>query len=81
MYFPVVELSLTFRRPARFGQVVEVRTRLSELSSRALLFRYWVLGEEGLLAEGFTRHLCQVGGRAARIPEDILKALSVLDLG
>ncbi len=81
IYFPVVELCLTFRKPARFGEVVEVRTRLGEVSSRGLLFRYQVLREGALLAEGFTRHLCQVGGKAARIPEDIHRALSVLDLG
>lgn len=81
VYFPVVELSLTFRAPARFGEVVEVKTRLAELSSRALLFRYRVEREGALLAEGLTRHLCQVGGRAARIPEDLLKLLDVLRLG
>ena len=70
VFFPVVELGLTFRAPAR----------LAELSSRALLFRYRVEREGVLLAEGFTRHLCQVGERAARIPEDIYRALSVLHL-
>jgi acyl-CoA thioester hydrolase len=80
VFFPVVELGLTFRAPARFGEEVEVRTRLAELSSRALLFRYRVEREGALLAEGFTRHLCQVGGRAARIPQDIYQALSVLHL-
>ncbi|WP_018111634.1 acyl-CoA thioesterase [Thermus igniterrae] len=79
--FPVVELSLVFRAPARFGEEIAVRTRLAELSSRALLFRYRVEREGALLAEGFTRHLCQVGGRAARIPEDLHRALSVLHLG
>lgn len=48
VFFPVVELGLTFRAPARFGEVVEVRTRLAELSSRALLFRYRV-EREGVL--------------------------------
>lgn len=80
VFFPVVELGLTFRAPARFGEEVEVRTGLAELSSRALLFRYRVEREGVLLAEGFTRHLCQVGERAARIPEDIYRALSVLHL-
>ena len=35
VFFPVVELGLTFRAPARFGEEVEVRTRLAELSSSA----------------------------------------------
>lgn len=81
VFFPVVELLLTFRAPARFGEEVLVRTRLAGLSRRDLLFRYRVEREGVLLAEGFTRHLCQVGGRAARIPEDLYQALSVLHLG
>ncbi|RTH34997.1 esterase [Thermus scotoductus] len=81
VFFPVVELGLTFRAPARFGEEVLVRTRLAHLSRRDLLFRYRMEREGTLLAEGFTRHLCQVGEKAGRIPEDIYQALSVLHLG
>ncbi|ULR41710.1 thioesterase family protein [Thermus sp. NEB1569] len=81
VFFPVVELGLTFRVPARFGEEVLVRTRLAHLSRRDLLFRYRVEREGTLLAEGFTRHLCQVGEKAGRIPEDLYQALSVLHLG
>ncbi|MBW6393870.1 acyl-CoA thioesterase [Thermus sp. SYSU G05001] len=81
VFFPVVELGLTFRAPAHFGEEVLVRTRLAHLSRRDLLFRYRVEREGTLLAEGFTRHLCQVGEKAGRIPEDIYQALSVLHLG
>jgi acyl-CoA thioester hydrolase len=81
VFFPVVELGLTFRAPARFGEEVLVRTRLAHLSRRDLLFRYRVEREGTLLAEGFTRHLCQVGEKAGRIPEDLYQALSVLHLG
>jgi acyl-CoA thioester hydrolase len=81
VFFPVVELGLTFRAPARFGEEVLVRTRLAHLSRRDLLFRYRVEREGTLLAEGFTRHLCQVGEKDGRIPEDLYQALSVLHLG
>lgn len=81
VFFPVVELGLTFRAPARFGEEVLVRTRLAHLSRRDLLFRYRVEREGMPLAEGFTRHLCQVGEKAGRIPEDLYQALSVLHLG
>ncbi|WP_038056498.1 acyl-CoA thioesterase [Thermus amyloliquefaciens] len=81
VFFPVVELGLTFRAPARFGEEVWVRTWLERLSRRDLTFRYRVEREGVLLAEGFTRHLCQVGERAGRIPEDIYQTLSVLHLG
>ncbi len=67
--FAVVELGLVYRRPARFGDRVEVETWLSEASSRTLRYQYRVWKGEALLAEGFTRHLCQdARGRAVRIP-------------
>lgn len=73
--FPVVALGVTYRAPARFGEEVSVHTALAEVTSRALLFRYGVEGPRGLLAEGFTRHLCQIGGKAARIPEALYRRL------
>ena len=81
VYFPVVELALRFRAPARFGEEVLVRTRLVHLTPRDLRFRYRVEGPAGLLAEGETRHLCQMGGRAVRIPEAIHARLKVLQSG
>ncbi|RDI95565.1 acyl-CoA thioesterase [Meiothermus sp. QL-1] len=75
--FAVVELGLTYRQPARFGEVVEVEVWLAELSSRALRYQYRVWRGEVLLAEGFTRHLCQDRqGRATRIPPAIAQRLA-----
>ncbi|MCS7059381.1 MAG: acyl-CoA thioesterase [Meiothermus sp.] len=74
--FAVVELGLTYRRAARFGEVVEVEVWLAELASRTLSYRYRVWRGEALLAEGFTRHLCQdARGKAARIPSHIAQVL------
>ncbi len=70
--FAVVELGLTYRQPARFGDTVEVEACLTEATSRTLRYAYRVWRESTLLAEGFTRHLCQSPqGRAMRIPEAI----------
>ncbi len=70
--FAVVEIGLTYRHPARFGDQVEVETWLSEASSRTLKYQYRVWKGETLLAEGFTRHLCQdSGGKAVRIPPSV----------
>lgn len=67
--FAVVEIGLVYRSPARFGDVVEVETWLSEATSRTLQYRYRVWKGQTLLAEGFTRHLCQdARGKAVRIP-------------
>lgn len=74
--FAVVEIGLTYRSPARFGDVVEVETWLSEATSRTLHYRYRVWKGQTLLAEGFTRHLCQnPRGKAVRIPAVIAETL------
>jgi acyl-CoA thioester hydrolase len=82
--FAVVELGLTYRHPARFGDLVAVETWLSEVSSRTLRYQYRVWKDETLLAEGFTRHLCQdARGKAVRIPASVagvmLQHLSLLN--
>ncbi|GIW23968.1 thioesterase family protein [Meiothermus sp.] len=75
--FAVIELGLTYRNPARFGDRLEVETWLCETSSRTLRYQYRVWRGETLLAEGFTRHLCQdTRGKAVRIPPDISSRLS-----
>jgi len=74
--FAVVELGLVYRYPARFGDRLEVETWLSEASSRTLRYEYRVWRGQTLLAEGFTRHLCQdLRGRAVRIPATVADPL------
>ncbi|MER3483813.1 MAG: esterase [Meiothermus sp.] len=76
--FAVIELGLTYRHPARFGEVVEVETWLGEASSRVLRYQYRLWKGGTLLCDGFTRHLCQeFSGKALRIPADLLEVLSV----
>jgi len=79
--FPVVGLGLTYRKPARFGEVLEVEVWLSDLSPRALTFAYRVLREGEVLAEGWTRHVPMAGGRAVRMEAELLGRLSVLKSG
>lgn len=73
---PVVELGVTYRAPASFGQVVAVSCELSGLASRAASFRYAVEWNGRLLAEGYTRHVCcDLDGRVVPFPENLRKLL------
>ncbi len=75
--FAVVELGLIYRNPARFGDRVEIETWLAECTSRTLRYEYRVWKDDRLLAEGFTRHLCQdARGKAQRIPQAMVQVLS-----
>jgi acyl-CoA thioester hydrolase len=59
MHLPVVDASIRYRAPARFDDVLEVATTLSELKAASLRFEYRLHRAETdgplLIAEGMTR--------------------------
>jgi acyl-CoA thioester hydrolase len=54
-HLPVVDCTMHYRAPARFDDVIEVETRLSELRAVSLRYDYAVTRAGVLLAEGSTR--------------------------
>ena len=76
---PIVEAWCRFRRPARYGELLRIETRLTEVRSKALVFRFEFYPETGrdLVAEG-TAHLVAIDAawRARELPERIKEALS-----
>lgn len=74
----VVEATCRFHRPARYDDLVVVRTGVRDVSKATLTFEYEVTraGDEVLLAEGCTVHAAtDLAGRVRRIPEEIRTAL------
>src|SRR5262245_64264601 len=57
-FLPVTEARVKYRVPARYDDEIIVRTRVTELRSRAIRFAYEGLrGDDGAaLAQGETRH-------------------------
>lgn len=54
---PVLSAECRYIKSARFGERVEIETRLTELGNVKFAFSYRVFGEDGSLrAEGATRH-------------------------
>jgi acyl-CoA thioester hydrolase len=51
---PIVEAWCRFRRPARYGDLLRIETRIQELRAKAVIFRFEFYPEEGteLVAEG-----------------------------
>jgi acyl-CoA thioester hydrolase len=66
-----------YRRPARYDDVVRVRSRLTDLASRGLAFGYEIADEENrILAEGTTRHVfADAAGRPRRASPEIIETL------
>lgn len=58
-HLPVVEAEARFLAPARYGDIVSVRTRVEETGSRRMTFAYEVVNEKKeTLATGRTVHIC-----------------------
>ncbi|MFH1596032.1 MAG: acyl-CoA thioesterase [Pseudomonadota bacterium] len=78
---PIVEAWCRFRRPARYGEILKIETRLQEVRPKALVFRFEFYPETGrdLVAEG-TANLVAIDAawRARELPEKLKGALSQL---
>ena len=72
--WPVVEVSARYLAPARYGDLVTVRTSLKEIQSRAFAIEYAIVNAETkqVLCTGWTKHLnVNSAWRAVAIPDDI----------
>ena len=76
---PIVEAWCRFRRPAKYGELLRIETRLQEIRSKALIFRFEFYPETGreLVAEG-TANLVAIGAdwRVRELPERVKSALA-----
>jgi len=68
---PVIETGVRYLRPARYDDVLEIRTRLDQVGGARIRFAYSVHRppETAPLAEGFTTHAAVDGrGHPRRLP-------------
>ena len=79
VFIAVIDLKARFRRPARYGDVVTVRTRFGGMRSRGCTFFYEVVLPDGsLAAEGETHHVfMDAGGRPRTVPPAVVEAFKV----
>jgi acyl-CoA thioester hydrolase len=73
----VAELRVTYRAPARYDELLEIRTRVKAVGRRKVVFAYAVLRDGTRLAEGESIHVVTgPGGRARTMPDDLLRLIS-----
>jgi acyl-CoA thioester hydrolase len=77
---PIVEAWGRFRRPSIYGDLLRIETRVQEIRSKAVVFRFEFYPETGhdLLAEGAAT-LVAIGAdwRSRELPERVKAALSL----
>ncbi|MBS1786848.1 MAG: acyl-CoA thioesterase [Acidobacteria bacterium] len=72
-YLPVTECRVKYRVPAKYDDEIIIRSKVTDLRSRAIKFAYEVrrASDNALLAEGETHHIVMNGdGRAKAFPPD-----------
>jgi acyl-CoA thioester hydrolase len=77
-YLPVSEVDARFIAPARYGDLVIIRTWVEELRSRSLTLAYEVVMQETgqVLVTGHTRHICtDREGHIRVIPREMRESL------
>ncbi len=73
-YLPVSEAHARFHAPARYGDLVTVRTWVEEARSRSVTLGYEVVdgASQKRLVSGWTKHICMdSSGEACRLPVDM----------
>lgn len=78
-FLPVTEARVRYRTPARYDDVILIKTRTAEIRSRAIRFEYEIrrAGDNQLLAEGETSHIVMDSqGRARSFPAEYARKLS-----
>ncbi len=77
LFFAVIEVHVKYRKPARYDDLLEVQSSITESASVMLEFETEIRNEQGdLLVTGIARLACMnANGRASRIPAELREAL------
>jgi acyl-CoA thioester hydrolase len=80
-YIVVAEASCRYRHPARYDELLRVRTRIAQASTRVVKYSYELLrdSDNHLLATGSTTHvICGRDGKPKQLPEKYRDQFRVL---
>lgn len=73
-YIVVAEASCRYKRPARFDDLLTIRTRVMETQRRTIRFAYEILNDGETIATGETLHvICDHNGRPKSLPDKYKK--------
>lgn len=57
-HLPVIEFHAKYFKPARYDDLLIIRTSVEQIKSRAVVFNYEVFKDNEKIAEGKTYHIC-----------------------
>ncbi len=76
VHLPVVEAQVTYKRPARYDDLLIIETILAKRGRASARFEYRVLRQDEVLATGHTIHACvDFNGKVQALPPALVEAL------
>ncbi|MBW1791075.1 MAG: acyl-CoA thioesterase [Deltaproteobacteria bacterium] len=84
VYLPVIESFCRYRRPVKYDELVEVKTRLVEVTRSRIRLDYEIWGDEEKTSriQGYTAHcFMNRDGRSVRAPLSLVSFLQNCQIG
>ncbi len=83
LLLPVAEAGVSYKAPARYDDLIDVRISLGEARRASARFDYRITRDDGaLLCTGHTVHACvDRAGKPRRLPPELLEALAAGEAG
>ena len=78
VFYPVTESYIKYITPARYDELIEIRTKFNYVKKASLKFDYEIVGAENgeLHAKGYTVHAAMdKGGKIVRVSDKLLALL------
>jgi len=76
---PVVEASIKYKVPAKYDDLLTIKTFLKELKPYKVVFEYKIFRNHTLLTEGYTVHVpINKEGKVIKFPKNIYNILNLL---
>ena len=76
---PVVEVKCSYKEPAKYNDIIIIKTSIENIGNSSIKFHYEIIRKEGnkLLAEGYTVNVFvdKKTMKSTRIPDNLRKAL------
>ena len=76
VFLPVVDAQVSYKKAARYDDLLAVHTHIDRLGRASVRFRYEVRRDQELLATGHTMHACVNGeGQVQALPASVVSLL------
>ena len=79
LFLPVVEAFIKYKAPAKYDDLLTIKTFLKELKPYKVVFEYKIFKNDTLLTEGYTVHVpINKKGKIIKFPKNIYNILNLL---